>query len=154
MRLAEKDRKLFSDATYSRTGVQWRWVPGSNIPDPNKVETYNSEAVTVPLTSSLFADDTSIVGETREIDDGTRITKEVMSQFEEKNNDDKEVRGVFGTDNANALQTLDIWERQQAHHHQLTDTVEDRDFVPPTPSFEYSDCGKVCKSQRGFKTAL
>ena len=43
---------------------------------------------------------------TSEIDDGTRITKEVMSQFEEKNNDDKEERGVFGTDNANALRNL------------------------------------------------
>ena len=109
MRLAEKDRKVISDVKYGHTGVKWRWVPGNNIPDPNKVETYNSEAITVAITSSLFADDTEVVGETREIDEGTHTTKRIMSQFEEKNNDDKEEGAVFGTSEANALRNLGSW---------------------------------------------
>ena len=38
MRIAEKERKMISDSNHGTTGVKWHWVPGSNIPDPNKVE--------------------------------------------------------------------------------------------------------------------
>ena len=61
--------------------------------------------------------------------------------------DRKEWRRIVKT----RMNHLEIWERQQAHHHQLTDTVEERNFVPPAPSFECSDCGKICKSQGGLK---
>ena len=61
--------------------------------------------------------------------------------------DRKEWRRIVKT----RMHHLEIWERQQAHHHQLTDTVEERNFVPPAPSFECSDCGKICKSQGGLK---
>ena len=29
---------------------------------------------------------------------------------------------------------LEIWERQQAHNHQLPETVEERDFKTKTPN--------------------
>ena len=48
-------------------------------------ERENSEAVELWIDSSLFADDTSVVGEEDEIEDGVRITKKVMGDFEERN---------------------------------------------------------------------
>ena len=109
MRIAEKERKMISDSNHGTTGVKWHWVPGSNIPDPNKVEKHNSEAVTVPITLSLFADDTTIVGERKEIQEGVQIVKDVMSQFEEKNNEDKEEVAVFGTSEAEEIRLLGSW---------------------------------------------
>ena len=109
MRIAEKERKTISYSNQGTTGVKWHWVPGSNIPDPNKVEKYNSEAVTVPITLSLFADDTIFVGERKELQEGIQIVKDVMSQFEEKNNEDKEEVAVFGTSEAEEIRMLGSW---------------------------------------------
>ena len=109
MRIAEKERKTISDSNHGTTGVKWHWVPGSNIPDPNKVEKYNSEAVTVPITLFLFAVDTTIVGERKEIQEGVQIVKDVMSQFEEKNNEDKEEVAVFGTSETEEIRMLGSW---------------------------------------------
>ena len=83
--------------------------PGSNISDPSKVEKYNSEAVTVPITLSLFAADTTIVGERKEMQEGVQIVKDVMSQSEEKNNEDKEEVAVFGTSEAEEIRMLGSW---------------------------------------------
>ena len=57
----------------------------------------------------LFADDTSVIGKKGEIEQGLRVIKEVMSRFEEKNNDDKEEEIVFGTEESNKIRMLGSW---------------------------------------------
>ena len=109
IRIAEKERKVISDVKYGQTGITWRWVPGSNLPNLDKIEKPNSESKDVNLTLSLFADDTTVIGEAQEIEEGVSKVKEVMAEFEERNNDDKEERAVFGTDEADLIRMLGCW---------------------------------------------
>ena len=74
-----------------------KWVPGSSFPSAKSWEKSNSEAVEVRIPKSLFADDTTIVGNVEELQDGVNITKEVMGSFEERNNDGKEEELFFGS---------------------------------------------------------
>ena len=50
-------------------------------------EKENSEAIKVRVEMSLFADDATIVGNKKEIEEGVKTTKEVTGKFEERNND-------------------------------------------------------------------
>ena len=50
----------------------------------------NWELKEVNVTLSLFADDTTIVGVKGEMEGRVRAVKEVMSRWEEMNNEDKE----------------------------------------------------------------
>ena len=109
MRLAEQERKRVGDQKYGYTGIKWKWIPGNNIPDINKIEKPNSEAKEVLLTLSLFADDTTPLGETREMPEGVDTMKKVMAEFEERNNDDKEERALFGSPEAEEIRMLGCW---------------------------------------------
>ena len=51
----------------------------------------------------------------------------------------------------NRMTHLEKWERQQAHNHQLTETVRERNFEIQAPNLECSECGKRCKSLGGLK---
>ena len=66
----------------------------------------NSEAVAVTLSLSLFADDTTIVGCGEELQKGVETTKEVMSWFEEMNNEDKEEVLQFGSEESGKVRML------------------------------------------------
>ena len=50
------------------------------------------------MSCGLFADDTKIVGMTGELDEGVRVVKSVMNEWEERNNDAKEKVLEFGTE--------------------------------------------------------
>ena len=92
------------------TGVKWKWISGSNLPDINKVEKPNSEARVgnnpFPVRGS---DNTTIIGERRELNKGVQIVKHVMESFEQKNNEDKEEKAVFGTTKADEIRRLGCW---------------------------------------------
>lgn len=60
------------------------------------------------IEKSLFADDTTPVGQANEIEAGTEKTKEVMGWFEERNND-KEEKLVFGTEESGIVRMLGSW---------------------------------------------
>ena len=89
--------------------MKWKWIPGSNIPDINKIEKPNSEAKDLEINLSLFADDTTIIGERRELDEGVQIVKDVTESFEQRNNEDKEEKAVFGTTEADETRMLGCW---------------------------------------------
>ena len=57
----------------------------------------------------LFADDTTIVGERRELGRGVDRMKEVMGRWEEKNNEDKEEKVEFGTEEGGKIRILGSW---------------------------------------------
>ena len=109
MRIAEIERKEHSDEKYETTGVEWKWIPSPSIPHPDRVEKANSETETRNVCSSLFADDTTIIGQKRELEDGLNIVKDVMNRFEERNNEDKEERVVFSSEEANGIRMLGSW---------------------------------------------
>ena len=109
MRLGEQKRYESAMEKYGNMGARWRWIPGGGIPDQNKSEKCNSEAETRNLSLILFADDTTIIGERREIEEGVNEKKAVMSQFKERNNDDKEEDVVFGNVDAGEIRVLGSW---------------------------------------------
>ena len=57
----------------------------------------------------MFVDDTTIIGEQRELEEGVNIIKEVMEKFEEKNNTDKEEKALFGSEEAEEIRMLGCW---------------------------------------------
>ena len=65
--------------------------PGNALPSGNLWER-SSEAESRDITLSLFADDTTVVGQRGEIEEGVREMKRVMESFEERNNEEKEER--------------------------------------------------------------
>ena len=61
-------------------------MSSSEIPDNNKKEKFNSETSHMHFTSSLFADDTMVLGDQAEMneeDGGINTMKAVMNRFEE-----------------------------------------------------------------------
>ena len=109
MRLATKARKRKAEETVTDFGINFKWIPGSNIPGNNMREKPNSEAKRVKIDKGLFADDTTIVGRKKELQQGVDETKKVMSLFEERNNDDKEEHLEFGTENSKKIRMLGSW---------------------------------------------
>ena len=51
----------------------------------------------------MFADDTTIVGNVEELQDGVNVTKEVMRSFKERNNDEKEEELFFGREDSGKI---------------------------------------------------
>jgi len=92
-----------------RVGIRWQWIPGGSFAGTSNWEKGCSEAKSVTITSSLFADDTTIVGEREELEEGVRIVKEVMGKFEERNNEDKEEALVFGDRDSEGIRMLGSW---------------------------------------------
>ena len=83
-------------------GIVMRWVPGSAFPSEKAWERGCSEAVEARVMESLFADDTTEVGDKKELEAGVQVVKEVMASFEERNNDDKD----FGSEQAGGVRML------------------------------------------------
>ena len=68
-----------------------------------------NECKRVRMTSALFADDTTIVGMSGEIDEGVNVMKSVMNEWEERNNDAKEEVLEFGTNDGANVRVLGSW---------------------------------------------
>jgi hypothetical protein len=105
MRQAEAARRSGGE----EVGVTWRWVPGSSFAGGSAWEKGSSECVRVKVSLALFADDTTIVGVKSEIDSGVRAVKEVMNQWEERNNEEKEEVLEFGTEEGGEIRVLGSW---------------------------------------------
>ena len=105
MRIARRERKRKADEMGLEMGIPFMFVPGISLPS-QLAEKPNSEAKRVRIDLSLFADDTTVIGRRKEIEVGLRVTKEIMSKFEEKNNDAKEEELVFGTENGEKIRML------------------------------------------------
>ena len=103
MRQAEEERMRRGGED---VGIRWRWMPGSSFAGTRVWERGSSEAKGVTITSALFADDTTIIGKRRELEEGVEKVKEVMGRWEERNNDDKEERLVFGTEEGGDIRVL------------------------------------------------
>ena len=109
MRSAERARKEKAEGRGEQVGVKWRWQPGNALPSGNLWERYSSEAESRDITLSLFADDTTVVGQRGEIEEGVREMKRVMESFEERNNDEKEERLDFGSEEGKKIRMLGCW---------------------------------------------
>ena len=66
MRIAEEEREKRGEEEGRSVDIELSYMSGSNFPGRNLWEKYNSETVTVKLTNSLCADDTTILGDERE----------------------------------------------------------------------------------------
>ena len=106
MRLASKARKRKAEETGLDAGLNFKWVPGSSFPNMRRWEKENSEAKRRKIDQGLFADDTTIIGRKREIDQGVDEIKKVMNMFEERNNEDKEETLDFGTEEGGKIRVL------------------------------------------------
>ena len=105
MRIARRERKRKADEMGLEMGIPFMYVPGSSFPG-QRSEKPNSEAKRIRIDLSLFADDTTVTGRKRELAEGLKITKDIMSKFEEKNNDDKEEELIFGTEEGEKIRML------------------------------------------------
>ena len=90
-------------------GVGWRWLPGGSFAGERVWERGGKECKSVKMTCALFADDTTIVGMSGEIDEGVRAIKSVMNDWEERNNDAKEEVLEFGTNEGGNVRVLGSW---------------------------------------------
>ena len=109
MRIAKREREKKAEEDGRKAGIVMKWVPGSAFPAVNTWEKKSSEAVAVVVEKSLFADDTTAVGEKKELSVGIEVTKTVMGSFEERNNDDKEESLEFGSDESGRVRMLGTW---------------------------------------------
>ena len=89
--------------------MTWKYIPGSFFPGTGNLEKNNTEAVAYSFSECLFADDTTIVGERGELQDGVNRVKEVMNMYEEQNNDHKEEHLPFGREEAEDIRMLGSW---------------------------------------------
>ena len=106
MRMARKVRKRKAEELGLDMGLSYNWVPGSSLPSVNSWEKYNSEAKRVKIDNALFADDTTVVGKKKEVDEGIKVIKDVMKRLEEKNNEDKEEVLDFGDESSHKIRML------------------------------------------------
>ena len=104
MRQAEEAR-----CREGEVGVGWRWVPGGSFAGVGNWEKECSEAKEVRVRLVLFADDTTVVGTKEELGRGVDRMKEVMGRWEEKNNEDKEEKVEFGTEEGGKIRILGSW---------------------------------------------
>ena len=109
MRVAKKEREKKALEAGTTAGIVYRWVPGSTFPCAQGWEDDNSSAVEVVLEKSLFADDTTVLGYEDELEEGVAVTKEVMGWFEERNNDSKEEKLLFGEEESGKVRMLGSW---------------------------------------------
>ena len=79
-------------------GLVWKWVPGGSFAGEKVWEKGGAEAVSVELTTALFADDTNALGKKGKMNENVREMKEVMGRWAERDNEDKEETLEFGTD--------------------------------------------------------
>ena len=67
MRIAAEEKKQLAEEEGKKVGLCIKWIPGSALPARKTWEKQNSEAVEVWVDSSLFADDTTMVGDKEEL---------------------------------------------------------------------------------------
>ena len=70
--------------------VAWRWVPGGLFAGAKVWERGRRECKTVWVRWGLFAEDTTVVGLSNEIDDGLILVKSARVEWEETNKGPKE----------------------------------------------------------------
>ena len=109
MRQAEERRREKAGIEGRELGVSWKWMPGSSFAGVKSWEKKSSETKGVKFATLLFADDTTLVGERVELEDGVRETKEVMNKWEERNNENKEEELEFGTEEGGKVRVLGSW---------------------------------------------
>ena len=90
-------------------GLVWKWVPGGSFAGEKVWEKGGAEAVSVELTTALFADDTNALGKKGEMNENVREMKEVMERWEERDNEDKEETLEFGTNEGEDVRVLGSW---------------------------------------------
>ena len=81
IRIAREERKRMKP----HFGIVWNWVPANSLPSRDRQRaSRGSASKTMILMKSLFADDTTICANTREIRTGKAEMVRVMECFEEK----------------------------------------------------------------------
>ena len=91
-------------------GIPWNWVPGHSLPSRDRRRaTQGSTSKTTTLTESLFADDTTICGNMREMKKGKAEMARVMECFEEKCHPEKEEELKFGEESAERIRMLGVF---------------------------------------------
>ena len=106
IRVAEKERVHEAEKRNKKVGIDWSFMPGHSLPPKNVKNTFNSEAKNTTLTISLFADDTTIIGMSDEIEEGKQIIEKVMGEFEERTNESKEEKMEFGAKDSEEIRML------------------------------------------------
>jgi hypothetical protein len=109
MRRAGEARKRMAEEVGVAAGLEWHWLPGGGFPGQNLWEKHNSETQSMRIDTLLFADDTTLVGTEEELTAGVLEVKRVMGEFEEKNNEDKEVEHRFGKVECDGTRMLGSW---------------------------------------------
>ena len=114
IKVAEEKRKKDSKNTNKVVGIAWRHLEQNKPPSSSQFGKYNSEAKTTSLSMSLFADDTTILGNKDEMETGCQVIKETMQKFEEKNNAKKEETLLFGHKESGEIRMLGCWTEPKA----------------------------------------
>lgn len=109
MRRAAEARTSDAESEGVEAGLEWHWLPGGGFPGQNLWEKYNSEAKAARIDTLLFADDTTLVGIENELKTGAEKVKRVMTEFEERNNEDKEEEHFFGREESEGTRMLGCW---------------------------------------------
>ena len=109
MRVATEVRKEKANDIGWDVGIKWSYMPGNSLPPVHKKYTFNSEAKRTDFDLSLFADDTTIIGNGQEIDMGKELIEEVMGNFEEQTNKSKEEHVIFGDPESGNTRMLGTW---------------------------------------------
>ena len=102
MQIAEKERESKEREEGRNLGVDGRYMSGMNFPGINLWEKFSPETMTVRIMSSLFADDTTILGV-------EEVIKRTMADFEKQNNECKEETLYFGDMNEETKIMLGCW---------------------------------------------
>ena len=106
IRIAREKRKRMEPDC----GIVWNWVPGNSLPPRDRQgASRGSASKTTILTESLFADDTTICGNTREMRTGKAEMVRVMECFEEKCHPEKEEELTFGEESAEKIRRLGVF---------------------------------------------
>ena len=95
MRRAAEKRRETATELGMKVGLEWMWIPGNSFP-PRNVNKPNSNARKFTIEDSLFADDTTLVGNRREMAFGKEVIKREMRKYEEICHDGKEEHLNFG----------------------------------------------------------
>ena len=106
--IAETKRRQLGNQSRKKVGIEWSWLPGK-LPSNNQYGRYNSEAKQTNITMSLFVDDTTILGTKDELEQGCKIIKDVMTSFEEKDNEAKEEKLALGEISSHGNRMLGSW---------------------------------------------
>ena len=110
MRQAAEKRKQEAKERGMNVGIGMSWRPGNSLPPKSTAQAMKSkEKETVIITEALFADDTTLYGERREMKEGKEIVKRSMKNFEEQCHEGKEEHLALGTSAGGEIRMLGTW---------------------------------------------